>query len=700
MSSHSLAAALNPSSIAIVGASDNPNKVGGRPLMYLSKFGFKGRIYPINPARDRVQGVPSFPSLAALPEAPDLAIVATPGDSVMGAIEDCANRGVRAAIVMSSGYGETSDAESIAAEQKMVATARAAGMRLIGPNCQGLANFGTGAVASFSTMFIETTPADGPVGIISQSGMMSVVPYGLLRQRGIGVRHSHATGNEADVTLSEFALAVLHDPAVELLLLYIESLRNADVLAEAAALARERNVPIIAVKTGRTTRGQAAARSHTAALANDDRVVDAFFHRHGIWRVDDIHEQVNAAELYLKGWRPKNRTLVVVSNSGASCVMAADTAQGVGLELAALSDTTVKTLASHLPSFATAINPIDITAALLTDSTLFGRMLSVLAEQSDADQYLLALPVVGTGYDVPLFARDAATFMANTGKAVVLAAPQESVAAEFRATGVPVFSNQTDAMRALGQVARHATLMRAPIRHASSARTVEVPAGEAPFLDEAESLELLAAHGLPAVAHRVCRSTSEVAAAWRDLGGVVAIKACASAIPHKSEHQLVVLNVTTEERAVAAFNDLMQKLADLGVDGGVIVARMARGFEAMIGARIDPALGPVLLVGSGGKYVEVFHDVAVLMPPVTAGDVRDALLGLRIAPFFAGVRGEAPLDLDALCEAAVRLGDIIAGSAGQIASIDLNPVIVGAKGEGVVIVDALVERGQARLVTA
>lgn len=692
-----LSAALNPSSIAIIGASDNPNKVGGRPLLYLSRFGFKGRIYPINPHRDQVQGLRSYPDLKSLPEAPDLTIIATPGEAVMNAVDECADRGVRATIVMSSGYGETFDPQALAAQRAMVARARAAKMRLIGPNCQGFANFGTGAVASFSTMFIETEPADGPVGVISQSGMMSVVPYGLLRAKGIGVRHSHATGNEADVTLSEVALAVLDDPEVRLLLLYIESIRNAEALALAAEKARRRDVPIVAVKTGRTSRGQTAARSHTGALANEDRVVDAFFHRHGIWRVNDIDELVGAAELYLKGWRPRNRQLVVVSNSGASCVMAADSAEALDLELAKLSEPTVETLAAQLPSFATATNPIDITAALLTDSALFSRILSVLAGDDRVELYLIAIPVAGTGYDVPMFARETAAFMARTGKAVVLAAPQESVASLFRAAGVPSFANQTDAMNALGQIAAHAELMRIslPERPTSGGDSgIALPPGTAQFLDEAESLAFVGSWGIPVVPHRLCDSAEEARVAFRDLGGgPVAVKACSSAVPHKSEHGLVMLDLQDEDSAGFAVMVLGAKLVALGVSGRFLVASMVpRRSEMLLGMKVDPLFGPVVTVGAGGKYVEVYDDIQLLIPPFTIEEARQAVLRLRMAPFFDGVRGEPPLDIDALCQAAVRLGNVALATAGDVASIDLNPVIVGYRGEGAVSVDALVER--------
>jgi acyl-CoA synthetase (NDP forming) len=696
---HTLSAALTPASIAIVGASDNPNKVGGRPLLYLSRFGFAGRVYPINPHRDRVQGFQSYPSIASLPESPDLVIVATPGEAVAAAIDECAARGVKVAIVMSSGYAETADARSADAERALVRRARAAGMRIVGPNSQGLANFGSGAVASFSTMFLESEPVDGPVAVLSQSGMMSVVPYGHLRRRGIGVRHSHATGNEADVTMSELAMAVLDDPEVRLLLLYIESIRCPDMLAAAAAIARERDVPIVAVKTGRTSRGQAAARSHTAALANEDRVVDAFFRRHGIWRVDDIDELVRTSELYLKGWRPTGRNLVVVSNSGASCVLAADATVELGLELPRLAPTTVDAVASQLPSFATATNPIDLTAALLTDSRLFGRILEGLATDPAVDLCLVAIPVAGTGYDVPLFARDAAAFMTRTGKVLVVAAPQDSVASEFRRCGVPAFGNQTEAMAALAQLVHHTRLMRQRAPDPTRRALPPLPPGDGQFLSEDDSLGWLDACGMPVVPRRRCSTAGDAVEALRAFGGSVAMKGCASAVPHKSEHGLVFLGVSTEEQAGQTFALLKERLDALNADGVVLVALMVSGgpVEVVLGARRDPVLGPVLVVGHGGTFVEVYDDVRLLTPPVAPGEVREVLRTLRIAPFFGGVRGEPALDLDALCDAASRLGDIIVSATG-VASIDLNPVIVHQAGHGVTIVDALVERAGAAAV--
>lgn len=694
MTSHiPLRAALDPRSVAVIGASENPNKIGGRPIHYLGRFGFGGAIYPINPHRAEIQGHRSYPDLASLPEAPDLAIVAVPGQAAVAAVAASAERGVKVAIVMASGFGETG-AAGRAEERAMVNSARAAGMRLVGPNTQGLANFGTGAIASFSTMFLESPPQDGPVAIVSQSGAMSVVPYGLLRGRGIGVRHAHATGNDADVTAAELARAVLEDPAVGLLLLYLESIADAAELAEVAEAARRRGVPVVALKAGRTAAGQQAARSHTGALANEDRVVDAFFRRHGIWRAKDVPDLVNAAELYLKGWRPEGRRLVAISNSGASCVMAADIAADLGTPMAKLSAETQRELAAVLPGFATVSNPIDITAALLANNRLLGAILPIVGRDPAADLAMIAIPVAGVGYDVEAFARDTAEFSRATGKPVAMMIPQPSVAAPFRAAGVPVFADETLAIRALHQLARHWDLLRRQPASPLPPASVSVPEGTARFLNEAESLALVAAHGIPVVPHRLCRSEAEAREAFRALGPRVAVKACSAELPHKSEHGLVALGVASEGAVAAIFAEQGRKLEILGIArDGVIVAAMATAArECALGARLDPVFGPVVMLGDGGKYVEAMPDVAVLLPPFSREEVLEALARLRIGPLFEGVRGDPPLDAQALAEAAVKLGSLIVSAAGRIASIDLNPVMTGARGAGVLVADALVER--------
>ena len=692
-----LEAALDPKSIAIIGASENPNKVGGRPVHYLDKFGFKGKIFPINPSRTEVQGYKCYNSLADLPEAPDMVIVAVAGDNAIGAVEDCAAHGVKVAVVMASGFGEVDAVVGKAKERRMVEVAHKAGMRIVGPNSQGLANFGTGAIASFSTMFMDMDRAEGHVAMLSQSGALSTVPVGFLRQRGIGVRHTHATGNDADISVGELAVAVAEDPEVKLLLLYLESIPEKKYLEELAAVALDRDLPIIALKSGRSEAGRQAAQSHTGALANEDRVVDAFFEHHGIWWAPDMRGLVEATELYLKGWKPQGRRLVAISNSGAVCVLTADAATAVGMPMATLAPETDKKLKGILPSFATTTNPIDLTAALLSNSRLFGDILPVIAEDPAADAFLIGVPVAGPGYDVEAFARDSAAFGKQTGKPLVIAATQRSVADQFASEGLSVFPTETEAVSALHQFLAHRELMARTLARKARRVTASPPvlSSATTMLNEADSLALLAARGIPVVPHRLCRSRAEAVAAFEAIGGPVVVKGCSADIAHKSELGLVKLGVRTREEAGEVWAQMEDIIRKHGARfDGVIIAAMAGGRrEIMIGAHRDAVFGPVVAVGDGGKYVEIFRDTALLLPPFSKDDAREALGRLRVAPLFAGVRGEQPMDVESLCDAAVKIGALMLDPAAKVMSLDLNPVLLDTAGKGCVVVDAVVFQG-------
>ena len=683
-----LRAALAPRSIAIVGASDNPHKVGGRPILYMKRFGYRGAIYPINPGRPEVQGLKAYRSIGETPEAPDLAVIAVAGDEAVRAVEECAKKGVQVAVVMTSGFGELGD-EGKAAQARMAATAKAAGMRLVGPNCQGLANFATGAVANFSTIFNELEPVDGPVAIISQSGACSQAIYILARQRGLRVRHMHATGNEADVTVADLAAEIVREEGVRLVLLYMEAIQRPDILAQAAKDARARGVPIVAVKAGRTESGVRAASSHTGALASEDRVIDAFFERHAIWRAADPQELVAAGQLYLQGALPRGKRFVAVSNSGASCVMAADAAEEIGLELPPFDEAVQGRLRKALPAFATPSNPLDVTGGLLGDSGLIGGALEALGGEA-CDLLMLALPVAGAGYDVPRFARDLAAYRDRTGVSVALAAPQAEVRAAFDALGVATFAREREAMLALRQVAGHgARLAMRPAARAPS-RPPAPPPGRDRFLNEAESLALLAGAGIAVVEHRLVRDEAAARAAFRALGPKVVVKGCSASVPHKTEQGLVRLGVADEEAAAQVFREFKARLP---AGDGVLVARQAAGRrELALGARRDPQFGAVVMIGDGGIYLEALKDFRLLLPPFGEDEARAAIASLRAAPLLAAQRGRPALDTHAVARMAVALGDAILGWAGEVASVDVNPVMVFETGAGALAVDALVER--------
>jgi len=698
----SLRTALDPNSIAVIGASDNPNKVGGRPLRFLQRFGFKGDIFPINPTRVETQGLRTWAKLKDLPRAPELAIVALAGDDAFQALDDCADMGVKTAVVMTGGLTENDPVHGKEKERRMVERAHAKGMRIVGPNSQGMANFGTGAIASFSTMFMEVEPQDGPVGIISQSGAMSVVPYGLLRRRGIGIRHSHATGNDADVTACELAAVVAEDPGLKLLLLYLEGLPDPHQLARAAAVARARDLPIIALKGGCTPAGQAAAASHTGALASEERVVDAFFEQHGILRARNMFELVAGTELYLQGWRPRGRRLVVISTSGATCVMAADTAVQAGLSLGSLNPATEDALRAALPPIANVVNPVDLTGAMLTDSGIFGRTLAALESDEGLDAFFVGFPVSGAGYDVPRYAREAAAFSHRTGKPLVVASPQPNVAAQFQAEGVPVFPFDAEAVLVLERFIAHHELV-----HRTKERAKTTPPPLVPWnnhgrirntmLNEVDSLALVQRSGVPVVEHRVCHSLDEALTAFRELGKPAVVKGCSSAVAHKTELGIVRLNVQDEPGVAKAWREIRSALASHGfADEGVVVARMQRGRrEMMIGAHRDQVFGSVVVFGDGGKYVEAMPDLRLLLTPFTRQDVLRALQQLRMAPLLAGVRGEPMLDVDGFVDAVLGVQDLIVTQ--PIESLDINPVLLGAKGEGLAAVDAVVFRQETAL---
>lgn len=687
-------AALNPRSIAIIGASDNPDKIGGRPIKYMLQHKYAGTLYPVNATREQVQGIRSWPSIAALPDTPDMAVVCVPGTAALEAVAQCSQRGVKVCIVISSGFGETGP-EGLAVQRQMTEMAAASGMRLVGPNSQGLASFGSNALPTFATLLGEVPPQDGPVTIASQSGAMSMVPYALLLAQGIGVRYSFATGNEADLTVADFACAAAEDPAVRLILLYLEDLSDPNTLAEAARLARQRDIPLLALKAGISDRGQAAALSHTGAVATEDKVLDAWFRQNGILRVADMRSLVQGARLLLKPQRLKGRRVAVLSNSGAACVMAADAAERHGLDVPPLPENIRQNIARLLPSFASAQNPIDLTAALLTNNGFFGDVLPHLAGEC-CDALFISLPMSGKGYDAEQFARDTAAFQSDSGKPVVLACPLQRTRELFESHGVVAYEHDEDAMAALGQLAAISALQ------SEAGRWVDGAAGKrhvpgnpvegTRFLSEADSLEQIEAIGIPTAPWRLCKTDEDLRVAMRTLQLPVAIKACSADIPHKSEYGLVRLGVGDVDAACAIAGEMRATCRSLGKSlDGIIVASMVRGRrELLIGARWDRKFGSVLLVGDGGKYVEAMPDAVTVVQPFDLTHVLQRLQTLRLAPLFKETRGDPPLPVEALARLAIAVGNWVQAENGRIISVDINPLMALTHG-GLMAADALVE---------
>src|SRR6218665_454935 len=443
---------LTPRRVAVLGASDNPVKAGGRPIAYMRRYGFQGDIYPVNPRRTEVQGLPCYASLADLPQAPDLVVISLAGSQVDAALAQCIAAGARCAVIYASGFAELG-AAGLAAQQALMRRASAAGLRLIGPNTQGVANFQTGAVLNFSTMINECAPQDGAIAIVSQSGAGAGILYGGLRRQGLGVRYMVATGNEAGVKVARAVRGLLEDPSLPLILMYAEAWRDPGLLAEAATLSARRDVPILAVKAARTPAGQATASSHTGALASEDALAEAFLRQHNIVRVRDFDELVEYAQLFERRERPRGRKLVALSNSGATCVLAADAIEQNDMLSAEFTPSHAQALRAVLPAYVAVRNPIDMTTALLGQPGIYGDALRTVADSGAAHGVFVGFPVGGEGYDMSYFARQTMDFVAATGLQVAVGAVQDGVARAFRTCGLPVFGSEFRASRGLALLA-------------------------------------------------------------------------------------------------------------------------------------------------------------------------------------------------------------------------------------------------------
>ena len=689
---------VQPRSVVVIGASDDPQKVGGRPIHYMNAHGYAGHVFPVNPHRKVIQGMPAYARLQDLPQVPDVAILAVSSSDVQAMVDDCAAFGVPAVIVLSSGFGETGPAGADL-QTRMVTRAREAGMRIVGPNSQGLANFATGAIANFSTLFSQVDAADGPVAIIGQSGALTQMVYSMLRRNGIGVRYVHATGNEADVCVAELALHVLGDLNIRLMLLYLETVNHPELLARAAAMARTRGVQILVLKSGRTSAGREAAATHTGALSTNDKIFDAFCIAHGIWRANTVEDLVNTAPLYLAGRPMSGRRLGVLSNSGASCVIAADLADDAGLSVARLNLQSSEKLAAVLPAFASAQNPIDLTGALLGRSTLVGAALQAIENDPGVDALLVALSVTGPGYDAAMFARYCANYVERSHRPLVLSSVHADVRAAFASSGLATFASDRAAIEALAAFAGHGERVRRAdahpdFEHFAPGSDERVALDVTELLDEWTSLEWAEQSRLPVVARMVCANAEDAVRALARFDGPIVLKGVSPEAPHKSELGLVVVGLRNPVETQEAFDHLAASLATKKLKNSRIVAARHEGpgIEVVVGASWVPGYGVVCVVGAGGKLVELIDDIAVIVDPRSESSVVDALAPLRLWRMLNGVRGDPSSDVDALVRLVLDLAQVVRRDGGAIVAVDLNPVIVRPNGGGVVIVDALVQR--------
>ena len=689
-----LDALFNPRSVAVIGASEDPTRIGGRPLRYLKEFGFQGKVWPVNPRRDRVQGIEARPDIGEVPGPIDVAVVAVAAANVPETIEACAECGVGAAVVFTSGFAET-DAAGAAGQRRLREIARSSGMRILGPNCLGVYNAATGFFATFTTTLDIYPPKPGPVAIVSQSGAYGSHLGLLARRRRIDVGLWVSTGNECDVTVSECIAWMAERPDIEVVAAYAEGIGDGNALLASLDAARARGKRVFFTKTGRSEAGAEAVRSHTAALAGADAVFDAMLAQAGIVRTDSTEEMLDAAYAASFGALPSSRRVGLMTISGGAGVMMADEAAVQGLEVTPMPEETQRRLKEKL-SFCTPRNPVDITAQVFNAPHLVGAFLDAMLDEGDYGAVVLFFTYVAS-----------VEFMANPLVEAITRARErhphrpilmsmvgsDEAIAPYEALNVPVFEDPVRAVRTVSALARVGEgLARGP---AAGADTTARPPGnrhDGGRLDEHEALRLLASWGVPAVEARVARSAEEAARAAAAIGGPVAMKILSPDVEHKTEADGVALGVAVDD-AAAEHDALVARARAYDVNAGIrgtLVAPMVGGVECILGVRRDPVFGPVVMVGSGGVLAEVVDDVAFGKAPIDDAQAKRMIAGLSVARVLEGVRGRPRYDIDALATAVAALSRFAAAHADAIESVDVNPFVVLPEGEGGLALDALI----------
>lgn len=690
---------LYPRSVAVIGASRNPSSVGAAVVRNLVASGFRGPVYPVNPAATLIQDLPCYPKVEAIPGPVDLAVIAVPATRALEVAEECGRKGVQALVMLTAGFREVGG-EGATRQSELVRICRQNGMRLIGPNCIGVIN--TDPAAPMNATFGPVVPPAGRVGLATQSGALALAAIDFTAARDVGFSSVVSMGNKADISGNDL-LGYWHtDPRTDVILLYLESFGNPRKFGRFAR-SIGRTKPIVALKSGRSSVGARATASHTGALlAASDVTVDALFRQAGVVRTDTLDEMLHVADLLVHQPLPAGRRVAVVTNAGGPAVMCADTCEAHGLELPALSAATQARLRQLLPPEASVVNPVDMLAAATADH--YRQVVHIVAEDPNVDSVIAIFlpPLVTRPEDVARSLVDAVDDSGNT----------RPVLAVFMSTGrVPELSNAAGRRLAGYHMPEPAAIALAhAVQYAEwRARPEEAPP-ELPTINRqeaalliAEALQrgggwlppqdvrrLLTLYGVPTVEERVVTSPAEAAAAAAEMRAAVALKVVAQGVLHKSDVGGVKLNLKGQQAVTRAAETIWRSVQQaVGHEpSGLVVQRMApTGVEMLVGMVNDPQFGPTIACGAGGTLAELQKDVAVRLSPLTSGEAASMLRELRTYPLLTGYRGAEPCDVAALQDVLLRVS-ALAEDHPNVAELDCNPLIVSAA--GAMVVDARV----------
>jgi len=677
-----------PRAVALIGASADPGKNNSRPQRFLRQHGYAGAVYPVNPARDEVLGEKCYPDLAAVPGPVDHAFIMVPAAAVPEAVARCCERGVPVATIFSAGFAELG-AEGLARQRRMVETARAAGLRLIGPNCMGLVNVQDRTPLTVNAVFEQEYPVAGPLSVISQSGSLLGTVVSRACPRGLGFAKLVSVGNECDLGVGEIAAMLADDPATGAILLFLETFRDAERLAAAARRAYAAGKPVIAYKLGRSGVGRAVATSHTGAMTGPDEVAAAFFRDNGILRVDTLESLIETPRLVLGHKPPRGRRVAVLTGTGGAAAMVVDRLGTLGAEVVPPSPAVIARLAAKDIRVA----PVPLTDIPMGQSES-GRYTTVLSELLASDHCDAVVSVVGSSARKPEVI--VSRVLEATGRgakplAVFLAPRADESLALLERSGVAGFRTPetcADAVNAyLGW--RAPAARERPGQGELAAALAIAARASTPQLNEMDSYGLFAALGIPVARGRVLTMAEDCAG----MGGRVAVKILSADISHKTEAGLVRLDVAAadaHEEVEHMLREARARFPGAKVDG-VLVQRMERGLaEVIVGYRRDPEVGPVVMLGAGGIAAELKHGTSVRLAPVSLGEARTMVGEVRELAMLTGWRNLPRGDVEALARAIRALSLLACVDARRVAEAEINPLIVKAEGLGVVAVDGLV----------
>ncbi len=695
----SLKALFEPTSVAVIGASSNPARIGGRPIDYYLKAGFKGDIYPVNPNRDEIQGLKAYPDIASIPGKVELAVLAISAKLVAEALTACGEKGVKVVVLFSAGFSELGDAGDLLQDQLDQIVQRY-DMRILGPNCLGLYNGDIGNCPTFTSGLEGGFPINGRVGLITQSGAYGTHLLTMTKSRRLGVSKWISTGNESDLTVAECLEYLIDSDTVDVVGCYMEGVKKPKILMRALEKARVAGKAVVIMKVGVSDVGSEAVQSHTASLTGSDASFQALIDQYGAQRAKTTEQMFDILYAFSISPRAEGNQLGILTVSGGAGVLMADAAEEEGLLVPPMPDETQKRLIARNPLCAPR-NPVDITGNALNDFALVGENLTAMCEEGHYDLLVAFFTswVGSPAHGGKLF--DALSEGIKTQKKpfAVIGQATEAIKEKYEAVGIMVFEDPSRAVAALSALAKFNTAFSQATEDKGellAIPTIVLPTGKTTEAEAKLSIEQI---GIPVPKEKVVRDAAEAVKSANDIGFPVVMKIISSDIAHKSEAGGVALNLVSAEEVRAAANLMFKTVAErepnAKIEGLLISPMIADGVDFIIGTQCDPIMGPVIMVGLGGIYTEILKDVRLSLAPVTHERALSMLTSLRGAAIFQGARGQAPININAVADAVSRLSVLAVQNTDTIDSIEINPL--RAMGDKVVALDALILNNEAKI---